>query len=172
MCLPQSNSVLRSATDYGDSSPYIEDLEADKGSIPCLFLDRPMKKEDRDTKWDSNKLDINDLMNINNGQVTASYDMDYSHQSRNGLSELSVTRRNHKDKQEPIDDDDPGKMMLYFHANADDLGMCYYQLDCLKERLGVRILAMEYPGYGLHGYESKDTERLQQDALTVYDFVN
>ena len=51
--------------------------------------------------------------------------------------------------------------MLYFHANAEDLGMCYYMLDCLKERLGVRILAMEYPGYGLHGYESKDTRKLQ-----------
>ena len=69
-------------------------------------------------------------------------------------------------------EDGPGKIMLYFHANAEDLGMCYYMLDCLRERLGVRILAMEYPGYGLHGYESKDTKRLQQDALTVYDFVN
>ena len=62
--------------------------------------------------------------------------------------------------------------MLYFHANAEDLGMCYYMLDCLKERLGVRVLAMEYPGYGLHGYKGKDTKQLQRDALTVYDFVN
>ena len=62
--------------------------------------------------------------------------------------------------------------MIYFHANAEDLGMCYYMLDCLKERLGVRVLAMEYPGYGLHGYNEKDSERLQKDALTAYDFVN
>ena len=31
---------------------------------------------------------------------------------------------------------------------------------------------MEYPGYGLHGYEDKCSQQLQQDALTVYDFIN
>ena len=71
-----------------------------------------------------------------------------------------------------LQDDGPGKVMIYFHANAEDLGMCYYMLDCLKERLGVRVLAMEYPGYGLHGYNEKDSEKLQKDALTAYDFVN
>lgn len=30
---------------------------------------------------------------------------------------------------------------------------------------------MEYPGYGLYGYASKDSDQLLQDALTVFDFV-
>ena len=62
--------------------------------------------------------------------------------------------------------------MLYFHANAEDLGMCYFMLDCLRERLEVRVIAMEFPGYGLFGYDQKDDLQLQKDALAVYDFVN
>ena len=55
--------------------------------------------------------------------------------------------------------------MLYFHANAEDLGMCYYMLDCLKERLGVRVLAMEYPGYGLaEGSSNEDSV----DAVSLF----
>ena len=33
------------------------------------------------------------------------------------------------------------------------------------------MLAMEYPGYGLYGYASKDSNQLLQDALTVFDFA-
>ena len=51
-------------------------------------------------------------------------------------------------------------MLLYFHGNGEDLGMCYFTMSCFKRRLNVRILAMEYPGYGLFGYEDKDSEKL------------
>lgn len=30
---------------------------------------------------------------------------------------------------------------------------------------------MEFPGYGLFGYEDKDSDRLLSDALTVFDFA-
>ena len=63
-------------------------------------------------------------------------------------------------------------MIVYFHANAEDLGKCLPLLTRLREMLGARIIAMEYPGYGLHGYEGKSSQQLQKDALTVYDFVN
>ncbi len=51
--------------------------------------------------------------------------------------------------------------MIYFHGNAADLGMCYFMLEGLRERLGVRIIAMEFPGYGLFGYDKKDDIQLQ-----------
>ena len=51
--------------------------------------------------------------------------------------------------------DDPGKVIIYFHANAEDLGKCLSLLNKLRGILGARIIAMEYPGYGLHGYEDK-----------------
>lgn len=49
--------------------------------------------------------------------------------------------------------------------------MSYFLMSCFKRRLNVRVLAMEYPGYGLFGYEDKDSDKLLQDALTVFDFA-
>lgn len=40
------------------------------------------------------------------------------------------------------------KVLLYFHGNAVDLGMCREQLLKVKDKLKVTIIAMEYPGYG------------------------
>jgi hypothetical protein len=40
--------------------------------------------------------------------------------------------------------------MIYFHGNAEDLGSTYHQLQVLREVLGIRVLAMEYRGYGLY----------------------
>ena len=68
-------------------------------------------------------------------------------------------------------DGSPGKLLLYFHGNGEDLGTCYFLMSCFKRRLGVRVLAMEYPGYGLYGYASKDSDQLLRDALTVFDFA-
>ena len=67
-------------------------------------------------------------------------------------------------------DEGPGKLLLYFHGNGEDIGSCYFLMSCFKRRLGCRILAMEYPGYGLYGYASKDSNQLLQDALTVFDY--
>ena len=61
---------------------------------------------------------------------------------------------------------------MYFHANAEDLGKTFYLLSLFRKRLNVRVLAMDYPGYGLFGYEKKDSEMLMKCALTVYDFAN
>ena len=44
-------------------------------------------------------------------------------------------------------------------------------MSCFKRRLNVRVLAMEYPGYGLYGFENKDSDQMLQDALTVFDFA-
>ena len=65
----------------------------------------------------------------------------------------------------------PGKLLIYFHGNAEDIGMCYTLMSCFRRRLNVRVLAFEYPGYGLYGYEASDAERMLRDALTVFDFA-
>ena len=49
--------------------------------------------------------------------------------------------------------------------------MCYTLLTAFRRRLNVRVLAVEYPGYGLFGYEESDAERMLRDALTVFDFA-
>ena len=43
--------------------------------------------------------------------------------------------------------------------------------ELLQEKTKLRVLAMEYPGYGLFGYEEKDSDIMLKDALTVFDFA-
>ena len=167
VCLPMSAGELGSDenlspqkfTYISNESPRSKKKNAE-GTIPCLFLDRQMKKEERDNQWNRSP-DAGEKADVMSVQNNHDFEK-LSHQSttNDALSELIVTRGNNYYRNN-IREEGPGKIMLYFHANAEDLGMCYYMLDCLRERLGVRILAMEYPGYGLHGYESKDTKRLQ-----------
>lgn len=40
-------------------------------------------------------------------------------------------------------------VIIYFHANAEDLGVVFPSLQHLHEQLQVSVLAIEYPGYGL-----------------------
>jgi len=42
-----------------------------------------------------------------------------------------------------------GTIVLYFHANAEDLGMVFPAIRHLHEQLQVSVLAVEYPGYGM-----------------------
>lgn len=43
-------------------------------------------------------------------------------------------------------------LFIYFHANAEDIGLCYPFLQVLRDLFQVHVLAVEYPGYGLcHG---------------------
>lgn len=41
------------------------------------------------------------------------------------------------------------KIMLFFHGNAEDLGIAYKVLNQMKTYLKITILAVEYSGYGL-----------------------
>lgn len=40
-------------------------------------------------------------------------------------------------------------VVVYFHANAEDLGLCYMAMKHLRDQLQINVLAVEYPGYGL-----------------------
>ena len=60
---------------------------------------------------------------------------------------------------------------MYFHGNAEDLGNTFMQMNALRETLGVRVIAVEYRGYGLYGGVGKNSERFLDDALTVFEFV-
>jgi hypothetical protein len=64
-----------------------------------------------------------------------------------------------------------GKMLLYFHGNAEDLGITFGYLKIIRECLGTSIIAMEYRGYGIYN-DDKSSDGLLIDALSVYDFVN
>jgi len=42
------------------------------------------------------------------------------------------------------------KVILYFHANAEDTVLAHELLDYVRSLLRVNIIAIEYPGYGLY----------------------
>ena len=42
------------------------------------------------------------------------------------------------------------KLLIYFHANAEDIVLSHELLDCLRAMLRVHVIAVEYPGYGLY----------------------
>jgi len=64
-----------------------------------------------------------------------------------------------------------GKVLLYFHGNAEDLGITLNFLIILREKLQMRIIAMEYRGYGLY-QDEKSSEGLLQDSMIVYDYIH
>ena len=63
------------------------------------------------------------------------------------------------------------KLVLFFHGNAEDIGIAYEILCEIRACMKLSILAMEYPGYGLYHAEP-DSETLLHDALFVYDHLN
>jgi len=40
-------------------------------------------------------------------------------------------------------------LILYFHGNAEDLGLCHQFCSSMREQFQVHLLAVEYPGYGI-----------------------
>ena len=62
------------------------------------------------------------------------------------------------------------KLMIYFHGNAEDIGLSFEIIDMLRSVLHIHVLAVEYPGYGV--YNGKPSaEGILNDAECVYSFV-
>jgi len=40
-------------------------------------------------------------------------------------------------------------VILFFHANAEDLGLCYSFCKIMRDLFQVHVMAVEYPGYGI-----------------------
>jgi pimeloyl-ACP methyl ester carboxylesterase len=62
------------------------------------------------------------------------------------------------------------KIMIYFHGNAEDLGLSFDILDTLRSVLHIHILAVEYPGYGVYSGRP-NSETILNDSECVYNFV-
>ncbi len=62
------------------------------------------------------------------------------------------------------------KLIIYFHGNAEDIGISLELLAYVRDHMGVNVLSVEYPGYGIYK-GSPSTSRIMNDALTVYDYL-
>ena len=63
------------------------------------------------------------------------------------------------------------KILLYFHANAEDLGRAERFLDYIYTYHKMHIIAVEYPGYGIYNGDSPSADKIVQDADIVYKFL-
>lgn len=61
-------------------------------------------------------------------------------------------------------------LILYFHGNAEDLGLCYTFCTIIRDLFQVHILAVEYPGYGICPGPCSDTG-IMANALAAMRFV-
>ena len=59
-------------------------------------------------------------------------------------------------------------ILLYFHGNAEDVGISSEYLENFRDWFGINIMAMEYPGYGMYGGTS-NSDTIKEDAVIVYD---
>ena len=68
-------------------------------------------------------------------------------------------------------DEGSDKIILYFHGNAEDVGLAFDLLHLIGQKLQMHVLAVEYPGYGLYKNVKPDEEKMKEDALIVYDYL-
>mmetsp|Transcript_124542 Transcript_124542/g.248443 ORF Transcript_124542/g.248443 Transcript_124542/m.248443 type:complete len:423 (+) Transcript_124542:129-1397(+) len=62
-------------------------------------------------------------------------------------------------------------IILFFHANAEDLGMSFAVLKHMRDQFKVNILAVEYPGYGLLRAALPSEDSIYEVALTVLRYL-
>ena len=62
----------------------------------------------------------------------------------------TATEESTPPKGESTEKVDCGKMVVFFHGNAEDTHTCYELLLRLSLKLKCAALAVEYPGYGLY----------------------
>mmetsp|Transcript_1827 Transcript_1827/g.2455 ORF Transcript_1827/g.2455 Transcript_1827/m.2455 type:complete len:172 (+) Transcript_1827:663-1178(+) len=68
-------------------------------------------------------------------------------------------------------DDGASKLLLYFHGNAEDIGLAFDLLYIVGQNLKMHVMAVEYPGYGLYKSSGPDEQQIKQDAVIIYDYI-
>lgn len=64
------------------------------------------------------------------------------------------------------------KLLLYFHGNAEDVGISYEMLDHFRNALKINVLAMEYPGYGVFQESGGcSANKIREDANYVFHYI-
>ena len=60
--------------------------------------------------------------------------------------------------------------MIYFHGNAEDIGLAYDLMDHMRSTLMVHVIGIEYPGYGIYPGEAS-SEQILEDIDNVYNYI-
>jgi len=62
-------------------------------------------------------------------------------------------------------------VILFFHGNAEDLGLSHAFVQHMRDQFKMNVLAVEYPGYGLLKHIPSSEKSVQEVVLTVFRFV-
>lgn len=62
-------------------------------------------------------------------------------------------------------------VILFFHGNAEDLGLSHAFVQHMRDQFKMNVLAVEYPGYGLIKHIPSSEKSVQEVVLTVFRFV-
>lgn len=62
------------------------------------------------------------------------------------------------------------KLLLYFHGNAEDIGISYELVDHIRGTLLTHVISVEYPGYGLYKGISS-AKQIIEDADNLMEFL-
>jgi len=64
------------------------------------------------------------------------------------------------------------KLIIFFHGNAEDIGISYEMLDHMRTALKINVMAVEYPSYGVyHDPEGPSEDKIYADAELAYRFT-
>ena len=70
----------------------------------------------------------------------------------------------------PIDDG-ARKLLIYFHGNAEDIGLAYDFLYQLGHELRMHVMAVEYSGYGLYKTSGPNEQQIKEDSEIIIDYL-
>lgn len=68
-------------------------------------------------------------------------------------------------------EDGGNKIVIYFHGNAEDIGLAFDLVYMFGAEMKMHVLAVEYPGYGLYKRGKPDEQKMKEDADTIYDYL-
>ena len=63
------------------------------------------------------------------------------------------------------------RVMLYFHGNAVDIGIAAKFMRSMVDGLGVNVLLVEYPSYGIYTEARVGERAIKKNALRIFDFL-
>lgn len=63
------------------------------------------------------------------------------------------------------------KLVLYFHGNAEDIGLAFDLLYLFGQRMEMHVMAIEYPGYGLYKTSKPSEDQIKQDSVVIFDYL-
>ena len=63
------------------------------------------------------------------------------------------------------------KILMYFHGNAEDIGLCAPSLVKFSRQLKCHVICVEYPGYGVCQAEEKSASEIKRRAFSLFMYL-